>query len=114
MPAGTTVPCLAQAFSSDQGDFYEHSYRAGRSDQDAPLGWKRVWSQPGLDGLHAIPGHGDSCSIDRADPFDDGMSVFPGHAHGPRQHRLAIGQPMLFQIRQQRTSGLYLLWCRGQ
>jgi hypothetical protein len=39
--------------------------------------------------------------IDRAAQFDDGMNAFPGHALGPLQHRLGVGElgavPVLFQ-----------------
>lgn len=61
----------------------ESSSRAGRSNQDVPLGQERVSLQAGLDSVHGVLGCDDSFFVDDAVRFDDGMNVFSGHAPGP-------------------------------
>ena len=65
------------------GDFREPSYQVGGTNQDVPLGQRRMTFQASLERLHRLFGEGDTFLVDAPAELHNRMDALPAHAFGP-------------------------------
>ena len=80
---------LTQAISQKE---YPSSWCRGWTDQNIPLGQRRMAFQAALDRLHGFFAQCNALFIHLAAQLHDRMDAFPHHTLGPFQHSLDIDQ----------------------